>query len=429
VNQHQRHRLTDHSEGKRGSAGRHSPWAIYPNMTVSRTLVLRDPRGEVRLGRQADGRGSRAPLGGLLSMRFAGAHSDSRSVTMAVLHLMFLAGARESGAVILVSLIVLGMVSLDLGVFQRRAHIPTRREALAWYGAWLGLALLFNLGVWAWRGPKAAWQFSAGYLLELSLSADNLVVFALIFAAVAVPVRYQHRVLFWGILGALVTRAAFILTGVELVSLSRWILSLFGMFLVITGARLFWQRTQLESRRRRLLAGIRRILPVDPDDHGDAFFLRRSGRVLATPLFLALLMIEVTDVLFALDSVPAVFAVTQDPFIIYTSNIAAVLGLRALYFVLVEGMRRVRYLRTGLAVILVFLGSKLIIAPVVELPILLAPAAIGAILLTAVVASLLAEKSHPALLNLPGFPAAQSPVIPQAQSYDAESPCARSTRH
>jgi tellurite resistance protein TerC len=346
---------------------------------------------------------------------------------MAVLHLISSAGIRECGALIVASLVVLALLSLDLGVFQRRAHSPSRREALGWYAAWLGLALLFNLGVWAWRGPEPAWQFFAGYLLELSLSADNLVVFALIFAAVAVPLRYQHRVLFWGILGALLTRAAFILTGVELLSVSHWILSLFGIFLVITGAKLFRQRTHLEVGRQRLLAGIRRILPVDPNGHGVAFFVRRSGRVWATPLFLALLMIEVTDVLFALDSVPAVFAVTRDPFIIYTSNVAAVLGLRALYFVLVGGMRRVRYLRTGLAVVLVFLGTKLLIAPVIELPILLAPAAIGVILLLAVVASLLTEKSHAALPALRLLPA-HSSANPQAQSDDAERLGSRSAK-
>ncbi|HEV2425123.1 MAG TPA: TerC/Alx family metal homeostasis membrane protein [Terriglobia bacterium] len=346
------------------------------------------------------------------------------AVPVVVLDLISWLGTRESGALVVISLLVVAMLALDLCVFQRRAHIPSRGEALAWCAAWLALAVVFNFGVWALRGPGPAWQFFAGYLLELSLSADNLVLFALVFAAMAIPPCHQHRVLFWGILGALLTRAAFIFAGVELVSLFHWVLSLFGVFLVIAGARLFWQNPHFDLGHRRLLAAIRRIVPLAPDGQGAAFFVCSGGRILATPLFLALLMVEATDVVFALDSVPAVFAVTRDPFIIYTSNVAAVLGLRALYFVLVSGMSRIRYLRAGLAVVLVFLGAKLLVEPVIEVPILLAPATIVAILLVAVVASLLAEKSHAALPSPSTLPA-RSPASPHAQSDEAERSCSR----
>ncbi len=293
---------------------------------------------------------------------------------------------------VLFSLFVLGMLALDLGVFQRRAHSPSLREAMTWYAAWLALALLFNLGVWVWQGPEPAVEFLTGYLLELSLSADNVLVFAVIFASMAVPVRYQHRVLFLGILGALVMRAVFIFAGVELVSRFHWILYLFGAFLIVTGARLFWQKeSHFQLERNRVLRLVRRVVPLAPDAEGAALFVRRNGRLLATPLFLALVMIEASDVLFAVDSIPAVFAVTQDPFIIYTSNIFAILGLRALYFLLAGAISRFRYLRAGLAVVLVFVGVKMVIVHFVRIPSVLALAFICVVLSIAMVMSLRAE--------------------------------------
>ena len=224
-------------------------------------------------------------------------------------------------ALVLFSLFVLTALTLDLGLFQRSDHTPALAR-MAWYAAWLLLAVLFNLGVWAWQGPESALEFLAGYTLELSLSADNVLVFAVIFATTAVPVRYQHRVLFWGIVGALVMRVMFIFVGVELVSRFHGILYVFGGFLVVTGARVFWQReSQLRLERYRVLRLVRRVIPLAQNLEGAAFFVRGAGRVMATPLFLALVMIEATDVLFAVDSIPAVFAVTQNPFIIHFQHI------------------------------------------------------------------------------------------------------------
>jgi len=294
---------------------------------------------------------------------------------------------------VLFSLLVLTALALDLGFFQRSAHTPTRREAMTWYAAWLALTVLFNLGVWAWQGPESAVEFLAGYILELSLSADNVLVFAVIFATMAVPVRYQHRVLFWGIVGALVMRAMIIFAGVELVSRFHGILYVFGAFLVVTGARLFWQReTQPRLESDRVLRLVRRVIPLAQNLEGAAFFVRDGGRVMATPLFVALVMIETTDVLFALDSIPAVFAVTQDPFIIYTSNIFAILGLRALYFLLARAISRFRFLRAGLALVLMFVGAKMLLARIFRLPAFLALAIICTILALAIVASLRPEK-------------------------------------
>jgi len=296
-------------------------------------------------------------------------------------------------APVLFGLLVLAMLALDLGLFQRRAHTPSRREATTWYAAWVGLAVLFNLGVWAWQGSETAVQFLAGYIVEVSLSADNLFVFALIFTTMAIPDRYQHRVLFWGIVGALAMRAIFIFIGVELVGRFHWILYLFGAFLLVAGARLLRQKeVQLQVERHRVLRFVRRLIPLDPDAKGAALFVRTDGRLRATPLFLALILIETTDVLFALDSIPAVFAVTQDPFVIYTSNIFAILGLRALYFLLAGAIARFRYLRPGLAVVLMFLGIKMAVSHFLRIPVFLSLALICGVLVIAITASIRAER-------------------------------------
>jgi tellurite resistance protein TerC len=292
-------------------------------------------------------------------------------------------------ALLLFNLFVLAMLALDLGVFHRRAHVVSLREAAAWSAVWITLSLLFNLGVWFWRGPVPGLEFLTGYILEKSLSMDNVFVFAVIFAYMAVPAADQHKVLYWGVLGALVMRAAFIAAGVALISRFNWILYIFGAFLVFTGVRLFrHEHTEVHPERNPVVRLARRLFPVTKNYEGAAFFVHREGRRLATPLLLVLLMVETTDVLFATDSIPAVFAVTQDPFIIYTSNIFAILGLRALYFVLAGAITKFRYLRPGLSLILIFVGVKMLAVHYYKLPIALSLAIICAILVVAIGASL-----------------------------------------
>ena len=292
-------------------------------------------------------------------------------------------------ALLLFNLFVLAMLALDLGVFHRRAHVVSLREATVWSVVWIALSLLFNLGVWYWRGPVPALEFLTGYILEKSLSMDNVFVFAVIFTYMAVPAADQHKVLFWGVLGALVMRAAFIAAGVALISRFNWILYIFGAFLIFTGVRLFRHKhEEIHPERNPVVRLARRLFPVTKTYEGAAFFVRREGRRLATPLLLVLLMVETTDVLFATDSIPAVFAVTQDPFIVYTSNIFAILGLRALYFVLAGAITKFRYLRPGLSLILIFVGVKMLAVHYYKLPIALSLAIICGILGVAIGASL-----------------------------------------
>jgi tellurite resistance protein TerC len=292
-------------------------------------------------------------------------------------------------ALLLFNLFVLAMLALDLGVFHRRAHVVSLREAVVWSAVWITLSLLFNLGVWLWRGPVPGLEFLTGYILEKSLSMDNVFVFAVIFAYMAVPAADQHKVLYWGVLGALVMRAAFIAAGVALISRFNWILYIFGAFLVFTGVRLFrHEHTEVHPERNPVVRLARRLFPVTKNYEGAAFFVRREGKRMATPLLLVLLMVETTDVLFATDSIPAVFSVTQDPFIVYTSNIFAILGLRALYFVLAGAITKFRYLRPGLSLILIFVGVKMLAVHYYKLPIALSLAIICAILVVAIGASL-----------------------------------------
>lgn len=292
----------------------------------------------------------------------------------------------------LFNLFVLGMLALDLGVFHRRAHVVSFREAAAWTAVWVGLAIVFNLGVYYWRGPQAALEFLAGYILEESLSMDNVFVFALIFAYAAVPNEYQHRVLFWGILGALVMRAAFIAAGVALISHFAWVLYIFGAFLLITGAKIFRERRQeIHPERNPALRLARRLFPLTERYEGARFFVRREGRLLATPLFPVLVLIETSDLAFAVDSIPAVFAVTQDLFIVYTSNVFAILGLRSLYFFLAGAIAKFRYLRPGLALVLVFVGAKMLAAHFYKLPVGVSLLVICGILGGSVVLSLRGE--------------------------------------
>ncbi len=296
-------------------------------------------------------------------------------------------------ALALFNLFVLLMLALDLGVFHRQAHAPSFREACAWYAVWVTLSIAFNVGLYLWRGAQPALEFLTGYILEVSLSMDNVFVFAVILSYMAVPVRYQHRVLFWGVVGALVMRAAFIAAGVALVSRFAWVLYAFGLFLAITGVRLLIQKQgEVHPERNPVLRAARNAFPLAEDYEGAAFFVRRSGKLLATPLLLVLVLIESTDVLFAVDSIPAIFSVTLDPFIVYTSNIFAILGLRSLYFVLAGAITKFRYLRSGLSIVLIFVGVKMLVVHFYKIHILISLGVICMILTSTIVGSVWVEK-------------------------------------
>ena len=295
---------------------------------------------------------------------------------------------------------VLAMLALDLGVFHRKSHEVTTREAVTWGAVWVALALVFNTGLYFFLGPAPALEFFTGYLIEKSLSVDNIFVFALIFSYFAVPKIHQHRVLFWGVLGALLLRAFFILAGAALLAQFHWVLYVFGGFLIVTGAKMaFFSDQEMDPGENPVLKLVKRLLPVTPDYEGKRFFVRRAGKRWATPLFLVLVLVETTDVIFAVDSIPAIFAVTRDPFIVYTSNVFAILGLRSLYFLLAGVMGKFRFLKLGLAAVLVFVGVKMVLADVFKIPGLASLAIIAACLAVAVVASLRAaardEKTPP----------------------------------
>jgi tellurite resistance protein TerC len=285
---------------------------------------------------------------------------------------------------------VLVMLALDLGVFHRKAHAVSLREAGAWSVVWVLLALSFNVLVyWMW-GYERALEFLTGYLIEKSLSVDNLFVFLMIFSYFAVPATYQHRVLYWGILGALVMRGVFIATGVALLNRFHWMIYVFGGFLVITGIRLLFSTDkEVEPEKNPVLRVVRRMVPVTASYHGQAFFVRAEGRLWATPLLLVLVVVETTDLVFAVDSIPAIFAVTRDPFIVYTSNVFAILGLRALYFLLAGVMDMFRFLQIGLAFVLTLVGCKMLVSEFVKIPIGVSLGVVGAILGLAALASFL----------------------------------------
>lgn len=295
-------------------------------------------------------------------------------------------------ALSLFTLFVLAMLALDLGVFHRRAHTVSIREATIWSVVWIVLSLSFNAGIYLMHGHQPALEFLTAYVLEKSLSMDNVFVFAVIFTYMGVPSIAQHKVLFWGVLGALVMRATFIAAGAALISRFHWILYIFGIFLLVTGVRLFRQsHEEVHPEKNPVLRFAQKYLPVTREYDGTHFFVRREGRLMVTPLFMVLLLVETTDVVFAADSIPAVFAVTLDPFIVYTSNVFAILGLRALYFVLAGAILQFRYLRPGLAMVLVFVGIKMLVAGFYKIPILLSLGVIVAILAVAIGASLLSE--------------------------------------
>jgi tellurite resistance protein TerC len=287
------------------------------------------------------------------------------------------------------------MLALDLGVFHRKAHTISIKEALIWSVAWITLAMIFNAGIYFFSGPELALQFFTGDLIEKSLSVDNIFVFVLLFAAFNVPAAYQHRVLFWGVLGALILRGILIAVGVVLLETFHWIIYLFGAFLIFAGARMALQKEEeVHPEQNPLLKLVRRIVPVTDDYEGDRFIVRRVGQVLATPLLLVLLTIEITDLIFALDSIPAIFAVTDNPFIVYTSNVFAILGLRSLYFVFANVIDKFYYLKLGLAVILSFVGVKMVLADIFHIPTALALAVIAVVLAIAIIASIVRARHH-----------------------------------
>lgn len=282
------------------------------------------------------------------------------------------------------------MLALDLGVFHRKSHEVSVKEALIWSGVWITLALGFNVIVWLWHGPTAAFDFLAGYLVELSLSVDNLFVFLLLFGYFRVPSQYQHKVLFWGILGALAMRAIFIAAGITLIERFHWIIYVFGGFLVFTGLKIaFSQDHEIHPERNPMLKLVRRLIPITNDYVGSNFFTKVDGRTLATPLFVVLVLVESTDLIFAVDSVPAVLAITTDPFIVYTSNVFAIMGLRSMFFALAGVMKLFRFLNYGLAAVLVFVGVKMLGADFFKLPSFVSLIVIVSLLGIAVIASLL----------------------------------------
>jgi tellurite resistance protein TerC len=283
---------------------------------------------------------------------------------------------------------VAAMLALDLGVFHRKSHAVGFREALTWSAVWVSLALAFNGGVWWAFGAERGLEFLTGWLIEKSLSVDNIFVFAVIFGALGIPALHQHRVLFWGILTALLLRAIMIFAGVAMLARFHWLIYVFGAFLILTGIKLLRERGRASNPEDAwALRLARRLIPSTPRLDGDRFFTVENGRRVATPLFLALVLVEFTDVIFAVDSIPAILAITRDPFIVFTSNIFAILGLRSLYFLLAGLVDRFRYLKVGLAAVLVFVGAKMAAVDVFEVPAPASLAVIAALLGGAVLAS------------------------------------------
>lgn len=291
--------------------------------------------------------------------------------------------------------VVLTLIGVDLLVFHRRARQASLKEAAIWSAVWVGLSLTFSLFVFRFMGTNSGLEFLTGYLIEYALSVDNIFVFVLIFGYFRIPMEYQHRVLFWGIMGALILRGAMIGAGAVLVSRFEWILYLFGAFLVFTGVRMALQKSedQYDPEKNPILRLVRKVIPVTPEYHGQQFFVRAPDetgamRLMATPLFIVLILVETTDVIFATDSIPAIFAITRDPFIVYTSNVCAVLGLRALYFLLAGIVDKFHYLKVGLSIVLIFIGLKMLGESFVHIPIGVSLGVVAVILIASVVASL-----------------------------------------
>jgi len=302
------------------------------------------------------------------------------------------------------ALFVALMLAIDLGVFHRKAHVVGLREAGTWVAVWVSLALTFNALVFLWMGTEKGLEFLTGYIIEWSLSVDNVFVWLVLFSYFAVPPQYRHRVLFLGILGAIVFRGLFIAAGVTLLKMFHWVVYLFGAFLIFTGIRLALRREEeVHPERNPVVRLARRFLPLVPEYHGQSFIVRRHGRWMATPLVLVLVAVEATDIVFAVDSVPAILAITRDPFIVWTSNVFAILGLRALFFLVAGALYRFRYLNVGLALILCFVGVKMLLSDVYKIPTAFSLGVVVTILLGTVLASLYKEAKvrAPASLQSP----------------------------
>ena len=294
--------------------------------------------------------------------------------------------------------LILGLLALDLFIFHKDAHVVSVREATIWSVVWIALGLAFGLVVWSWLGAGRGGEYFAGYLIEKALSVDNIFVFAMVFAYFAVPGKYQHRVLFWGVVGAIAFRAIFIVAGAELLKQFHWLIYVFGAVLLVTGLKMaFGGETEVHPERNPVLKLVRRFIPITHEYHDQRFFVRHAGKLVATPLFAVLLIVETTDILFALDSIPAIFAVTREPFIVFASNAFAILGLRSLYFVLADMMYRFKYLKVGLGGILVFAGVKMGLSETAyKVDIWLSLGVIGLILISSIAASLVVTRGSTA---------------------------------
>lgn len=297
------------------------------------------------------------------------------------------------------NLLVLMMLALDLGIFHRKDHKISIKEGLVWSIIWIIVALIFNVWIYFWRGSEVAVQFLTGYIIERSLSIDNIFVFIVIFSYFKVPEKYQYKVLFWGILGALVLRGLFIAVGTLLIAKFHWIIYVFGAFLVITGIKMGTSEDKdVEPEKNPILKLVRKFLPITEKYEEGHFFVRRARRTYGTPLFVVLVVVETTDLVFAVDSIPAIFAITLDPFIVYTSNVFAILGLRALYFAVAGMMQLFYYLKYALAAILAFVGVKMLISSFVKIPSGIALGIIGGLLAIAIIVSLLFPKEKEDIL-------------------------------
>jgi tellurite resistance protein TerC len=302
-------------------------------------------------------------------------------------------------------------------VFHRDAHEVSMREAAIWSAVWIGLGLGFGGLVFAWRGAQAGGEYLAGYLIEKSLSMDNVFLFAMLFGYFAVPARYQHRVLFWGVLGAIVFRAIFIAAGTTLLEAFHFLIYGFGLLLLLTGVRMWRAKSHaVHPERNVVLRLVRRVIPVSPDYDGQRLFTRHAGKLMATPLFAVLVVVETTDIMFAIDSIPAIFAITTDPFLVFSSNAFAILGLRSLYFLLAGLIDRFVYLKQGLAALLVFAGAKILVADAWKMPVALSLAVIVAILAVAVLASIVANRRSAAAFAVAGATPSDHPANAPARA-------------
>jgi tellurite resistance protein TerC len=290
-------------------------------------------------------------------------------------------------------LFIIAVLAVDLGLFHRKSHDVKIREALVWSGVWIGLALIFNYLIYIYMGKVKALEFLTGYVIEKSLSVDNLFVFIMLFGFFNVEAKYQHKILFWGILGALILRAIFIFAGVALINNFHWIIYIFGAFLLFTGFKMLTNKEGNFNPSKNIFVRLFKIfMPVTPVIHGSKFFIRIDKKLYATPLFIVLIVVEFTDLIFAIDSIPAILAISDDSFIIFTSNVFAILGLRALYFALAGITRYFYYLKYGLSAILVFVGAKMCISAFYKIPIVFSLMVILGILILSVLASIIVKK-------------------------------------